>query len=177
MTDLRTHWMRTVHEALCGLSAKRLMLGERIIGGECATADVTCHGCRAVLRLAAMDAASGGPDDLRTLAQAVVDGRDWSRGRLAQALGVVTTCPEDVDALARAILAALNAERDAADARGYARAMGDANALLKAEAQSAVDKARASNDPTKEGYSMAVRDMRAAVRGLATKQAAAAERN
>lgn len=55
--------------------------------------------------------------------------------------------------------------------------MGDANALLKAEAQSAVAKARASNDPTKEGYSMAVRDMRAAVRGLATKQAAAAERD
>ena len=125
MTDFRTHWMRTVHEALCGLSAKRLMLGERIIGGECATADVTCHGCRAVLRLAAMDAASGGPDDLRTLAQAVADGRDWSRGRLVQALGVVTTCPEDVDALARAILAALDAERDAADARGYARAMGE----------------------------------------------------
>ena len=32
-------------------------------------------------------------------------------------------------------------------------------------------------DPTKEGYSMAVRDMRAAVRGLATKQAAAAQRD
>lgn len=111
--------------------------------------------------------------DLRTLAQAVVDARDWSRGRLVQALGVVTTCPEDVDALARAILAALDAERAAADARGYARAMGEVDGLLKAEAQSAVDKARATNDPMKEGYSMAVRDMRAAVRGLAT---AAAEK-
>lgn len=124
--------------------------------------------------------------DLRTLAQAVVDAhRDWtvtrSAGPLHNAwldlvllLGLPHVVDEWDDArrAADAILAAL----DAADAQGYARAMRDANALLKAEAQSAVDKARASNDPTKEGYSMAVRDMRAAVRGLATKQAAAAEK-
>lgn len=52
MTDLRTHWMRTSHEALCGLTAKRLLLGERIISGEYSHDDVTCPGCRAVLRTA-----------------------------------------------------------------------------------------------------------------------------
>ena len=144
MTDLRTHWMRTVHEALCGLSAKRLMLGERIIGGECATADVTCHGCRAVLRLAAMDAASGGPDDLRTLAQAYLDARevDAVSGNLTAsrrvtrtglalgaALGTPTTVPPA--AHAAAILAAL----DAADAQGYARAMGEVVEWCKTEAR------------------------------------------
>lgn len=125
MTDLRTHWMRTVHEALCGLSAKRLMLGERIIGGECATADVTCHGCRAVLRLAAMDAASGGPDDLRTLAQAVVDAPSWATVDAMRAVLLIDAAPRDTIASglaqARAILAAL----DAADAQGYAQAMGE----------------------------------------------------
>ena len=127
--DLRTHWMRTVHEALCGLSAKRLMLGERIIGGECATADVTCHGCRAVLRLAAMDAASGGPDDLRTLAQAVVDAPSWATVDAMRAVLLIDAAPRDTIASglaqARAILAAL----DAADAQGYARAMGEVVAL------------------------------------------------
>ena len=52
MTDLRTHWSRTSHEALCGLTAKRLLLGERIISGEYSHDDVTCPGCRAVLRTA-----------------------------------------------------------------------------------------------------------------------------
>ena len=134
MTDLRTHWMRTVHEALCGLSAKRLMLGERIIGGECATADVTCHGCRAVLRLAAMDAASGGPDDLRTLAQAVVDAGPteciWPVNAPTSAL-LKAMMPEVGDKAsplydtARAILAALNAERKAGWEAGYDEGIND----------------------------------------------------
>ncbi len=137
MTDFRTHWMRTVHDALCGLSAKRLPRGERIIGGECATADVTCLGCRAVLRLAAMDEATS-DTDLRTLAQAVVDARKalWD--------GPCTVCEERGDnlealRLAENALAALGAENDwvngheaailaaldAAEAQGYARVMGE----------------------------------------------------
>ena len=134
MTDFRTHWMRTVHDALCGLSAKRLPRGERIIGGECATADVTCLGCRAVLRLAAMDEATS-DTDLRTLAQAV-----WrSTSALSDAFkdghpgGDVPLSAEQEKALAtyradRAALAAVSydailAALDAAEAQGYARAM------------------------------------------------------
>jgi len=114
-----------------------------------------------------MDAASGGPDDLRTLAQAVADGRDWSRGRLVQALGVVTTCPEDVDALARAILNASDAERDAADARGYARAMGEVEAHADREA------AAFGTGRTSDHYARAMDD----TARWARERAAAAERD
>jgi len=148
VTDFRTHWMRTVHDALCGLSAKRLPRGERIIGGECATADVTCLGCRAVLRLAAMDEATS-DTDLRTLAQAV-----WrSTSALSDAFkdghpgGDVPLSAEQEKALAtyradRAALAAVSydailAALDAADAQGYARAMGEVDAHAKAEATGA----------------------------------------
>lgn len=60
---------------------------------------------------------------LRDLCQAVVDGRDWARGRLAQALGARSASPDVIDAQARAILAAITEAEERGRREGYARAM------------------------------------------------------
>ena len=91
-------------------------------------------------------------DDLRTLAQAVVDARDDDEARYA--LGDWLDYPRDVRdtvcvSVARAILAAL----DAADAQGYARAMGEVVAEVQTRTEAAVSSYYADRSSYREGYS------------------------
>lgn len=103
------------------------------------------------------------PDDLRTLAQAVVDAhRDWTVTRnvgplhgawldLVLSLGLPHVVDEwdDTRRTADAILAALDAER----AQGYARAMGDVVAEVQARTEAAVASYYADRSSYREGYS------------------------
>ena len=80
-----------------------------------------------------MDAASGGPDDLRTLAHAVVDAwRDRRDDKPQRALALALNISEDGDVVtaAEAILAV--------DAQGYARAMGEVVEHLNSLSDAAV---------------------------------------
>ena len=106
------------------------------------------------------------PDpDLRALCQAVVDARAaWcaeadeheSAARGVTYLGAQDALreflgrdrPNDED-----ILAVLNAERAAADARGYARAMGEVVAEVQARTEVAVSSYYADRSSYREGYS------------------------